>query len=173
MTVIGFFINISTGGYEFSYVMIITTIFGAIIGGLVYILALYELENEKGRYLLYLAYIFSIITAIIIILYTMGELSGYINEIIQTEDPQTNFSSITNLYSGISNVSIISIIGNILWVIAVYIPYKRIKDGELIPKSLDKSYKVKSKPNRICPTCKKEIPNDANYCPYCEKKFDY
>lgn len=25
---------------------------------------------------------------------------------------------------------------------------------------------------RICPDCKKNIPFDANYCPYCTKKFE-
>jgi len=172
LVIIGVFLRISNEGVYSSFLTVITTIIGVILGGLVYIIALYELEDKKGRYLLYFSYIVSIIFAVIIAFYTMSEVSGFINEVVSTEDQQTNFSSMMTFFSGLSNVSILSVFSNILWVIALYIPYKRIKDGDLVPKFIKTIGKEHSIADRVCPNCNKAIPNDAIICPYCENKFD-
>lgn len=171
LAVIGIFINIAAGGTDFSSSIVLPTLTGAILGGLVYIFALYELEDEKGRYLLYISYIVSIIIAVVIVFYTMGELSDYLNEVISTENQPTNFSSTMAFTSRLSNISVLSVISNILWAIAVYIPYKRIKDGDLVPQSKKVYDEASSVIDRICPNCIRVIPNDANICPYCGKRF--
>jgi hypothetical protein len=171
LVVIGTFINITAGTTDFSSSMVIPTITGAILGGLVYIFALYELEDKKGRYILYTAYIVSIIIAVVIVLYSMGEYSNYLNEVFSTGNQPTNYSSTMAFTSRMSNISVLGVISNILWAIAVYIPYKRIKDGDLVPQSKEVHDEASSVLDRICPNCNRVIPNDANICPYCEKKF--
>ena len=60
-------------------------------------------------------------------------------------------------------------ISNLLLVIALYIPYKRITSGELVPViPTTKS----SEPDRRCPNCGQGIPFDAKICPYCSKRFE-
>ena len=102
----------------------------------------------------------------------MGELNDYLNEVISTENQPTNFSSTMAFTSRLSNINVLSVISNILWTIAVYIPYKRIKDGDLVPQSKKVYDEASSVLDRVCPNCNRVIPNDANNCPYCGKRFD-
>jgi len=98
-----------------------------------------------------------------------------IEEIIDVADEITSPEDISMLSSSMSTLtqySIFAAIISLLWAIAVYIPYKRINDGELVPKSVDIFEKSSSIPERMCPNCNKGIPTDANICPYCGKQFE-
>jgi predicted amidophosphoribosyltransferase len=53
--------------------------------------------------------------------------------------------------------------------IALYIPYKRIISGKLVPFSTSKT---PSQSDRFCPNCGKVIAWDAQTCPYCGKRFE-
>lgn len=161
------------GGFSgFSSVVLITpSIISAITGGLAYIFALYELEDDTGRKILYFAFVISIIISVII---AFSSLSA-IEEIIDVADEITSPEDISMLSSSMSTLtqySIFAAIISLLWAIAVYIPYKRINDGELVPKSVDIFEKSSSIPERMCPNCNKGIPTDANICPYCGKQFE-
>jgi tetrahydromethanopterin S-methyltransferase subunit D len=115
-------------------IIFISSIIGAILGGLTYIFALYELENKIGRYILYAAFAISIMISGIIGFFFMDAINeAYRN--ISSDSFSSNFTSFNLLTSNISGYSVLGIISNIFWLIAIYIPYKRIKDGELIPHS--------------------------------------
>jgi MFS family permease len=173
---IGVFMSVSQsiangGDAQFTwtgYSILISTIIGSITGGLAYVLALYELENETGKRILYLAFIVSIILAGIIGYFSMGIIDTLIST-ISTDGTPANFTSSYAYTSQISQYAVFGIISNLLWLIALYIPYKRIKDGDLIPQ---KSTVESQQPQRICPNCKKEIPIDTKICPYCGKNFE-
>lgn len=154
-----------------SAVMITPSIISAITGGLAYIFALYELEDDTGRKILYFAFVISILISVII---AFSSLSA-IEEIIDVADEITSPEDISMLSSSmltLTQYSIFAAIISLLWAIAVYIPYKRINDGELVPKSVDIFEKSSSVPERMCPNCNKGIPTDANICPYCGKQFE-
>ncbi len=61
------------------------------------------------------------------------------------------------------------IIPSLLFLYAFYIPYNRIKNGELIPRALPSGQSPI--PSRICPNCGRPIPLDSNVCPYCGNNF--
>ena len=151
----------------------------AALGGLIWIFGLYQLENKNGKIVLYAAYIIMIVTAIAVAISSKLIFENMINsaafeELINTSSYSS--SAYIQLYSSfpwIGTTAIVSLIGNtisnVLLIIALYIPYKRIISGELIPIS------TSTKPaesDRICPNCGKAIPFDANICPYCSKKFE-
>jgi MFS family permease len=178
---IGTFISISqsfAGGTEIDtsmmgYSIIISTIIGSITGGLTYVFALYELEDDKGKRILYLAFIVSIIIGIIIGFLSLGAIETLIEDIPIDGSP-TDFTSTFGFTSQITQYSTLSVISNILWLITLYLPYKRIKNGDLIPQVISLSQETQTIPERICPNCQKNIPTDANICPYCGKTFqDY
>ena len=151
--------------------ILIATIISAITGGLAYIFALYELEDEKGRKILYIAFIVSIIVSVFI-----GYLSiGAIDELIETypiESSSMDFLTSMEYTSSTTRLTVIGVISNILWAIAIYIPYKRIKNGELVAIPQEAIKKGAEIPERVCPNCNKSIPTDANNCPYCGKSFE-
>ncbi|MEF8879605.1 MAG: zinc-ribbon domain-containing protein, partial [Candidatus Thermoplasmatota archaeon] len=63
----------------------------------------------------------------------------------------------------ISRMSAYGIIGNILYLIAFIIPYKRIKNGELLP--------VLPGHLKRCMNCGKAVPSGSIVCPYCGSRF--
>jgi len=155
----------------FSILIVIITISSAILGGLMYYFALFELENEKGKKILYAAIISSIIISIITSFYVAGLLGEFLGTI------STDYGSLgTSKYSSLGftqnagKIGILSIIPNLLFLYSFYIPYNRIKDGELAPQILISNNTTVT--SRICPNCNKFIPFDANICPYCGKKFE-
>lgn len=152
-------------------VIILPTIIGTVTSGLAYLFALYELENNNGRKILYIAFIVSILISVIIIFSITGVVEEMIIETTKTNTPE-DFSAIASYISSITQFSVYGVISSFLWFIAVYIPYKRIKNGELVPKSVKAIDKKSSMPDRVCPHCNKAIPNDAKVCPYCGKKFE-
>ena len=153
------------------YSILISTIIGSITGSLAYVFALYELEDENGKRILYLAFIVSIIIAIIIGYSSMGAIDAMIAD-IPTDGSSTDFTSFFDYTSQLTQYSSLGIISNLLWLITLYIPYNRIKKGELVPQKTAVLGTTTPSSERICPNCQKEIPNDARICPYCGKNFE-
>ncbi len=147
--------------------IIITTIITAFLGGLMYYFSLIELQDEKGKIILFTAIFVSIAISIVLSFYITGML-GEIFGSISTNNI-SNYSSFA-LTQNLGKISVIGVIPNLLFIYALYIPYKRIKEGELVPQIW--SSETQHIPNRICPNCNKNIPFDANICPYCGKRFE-
>ena len=152
----------------------IPSVISAILGGLVYYFALKELEDETGLRIMYIAFICSIITTIFIGFVTVGVFGDIFGEIYSgTSTSSPDLSTVMSSISGLTRVSIFSNISGFLWLIAVYIPYRRIDSGELIPQPAKPLFDSSStRSERICPNCNKDIPMDANNCPYCGKQFE-
>ena len=148
--------------------LLIIPIVSAVLGGLMWYFALIELEDEKGRNFLYGGIISSICVSIISSVYLSG-LWGEIFEEISSASSTTSFNSYQN-YGGIG---ILGFIPGILFIIALYIPYYRIKVGELVPQVLSAYTPAygSNAPVRYCPNCGRGIPMDALLCPYCGKRF--
>ena len=161
-----------TGGVDVNFMQNIFFIipFAAILGGLAYVLLLYNLENGIGRRILFAAFAVTIITSIIISLNIGSAFEETIGSIDFETASQQDISEVTTEFSQKISISgIYGVANGVLMLIALIIPYKRITSGELIPIS------TSTKPaesDRICPNCGKAIPFDANICPYCSKKFE-
>jgi hypothetical protein len=152
----------------------ISGIIGTIIAGLITIFGLYQLENNKGKKFLYLGYASSIVFSVIISLYMIiffDDIIGtdIIQQALNSESTtSTSFSSFITIFQGIGDILIISIIGgtitNIFYIISIYIPYKRIKTGDLLPEL----------PSHLkrCANCGKASPADSLVCAYCGKSFN-
>lgn len=149
----------------FSILIVIMAIVSAVLSSLMYYFALIELENEKGKNILYAAIISSIIISIITSFYIAGMLEEVLGS-ISTTNSYSSFGFTQN----VGKIGILGIITNLLFIYSLYIPYKRIRDGEIKPQVLTSV--TSTVPSRICPNCNKNIPFDANICPYCGKKFE-
>jgi len=149
-----------------SYFIIIIAITSAILGGLMYYFALIELEDERGKNVLFAAIIVSIVISTITSLY----IAGILGEIFGSISTDVSSYSSLSFTQDVGKIGILGVISNLLFIYALYIPYKRIKDGELVPVISSTGYQ--SAPSRICPNCNRNIPNDANICPYCGKQFE-
>ena len=154
-----------------SAVVMLPSIISAITGGLAYVFALHELESNNGRKILYIAFVVSLLISVIIAFMITGVVNEMIGEATNT-NAYGDFSTIASYTSSITQFSVYGVISSFFWFIAVYIPYKRIKNGELVPQSINSFSKDSSTLDRVCPNCNKVIPNDANICPYCGKNFD-
>jgi len=162
--------------------MIITPI-SAALGGLIWIFALYQLEDDRGRLVLYSAFCCTVITSIVVsynsmMLFEEMISSGAFNSFndMSTFGSSTSSQLLSN-YQWIGSTAIYSLIGgsvtNILLFFALFIPYKRITSGELVPiQQPSSSFKGTEFRDRKCPNCGRPIPFDANNCPYCGKKFE-
>lgn len=148
----------------FTSIFVIMTITGAILGGLMYYFGLIELENETGKNILYVGIISSIIISIITSFYVAGMLGELFGSISST----SSYSSLS-FTQNTGGIGILGVIPSLLFLYAFYIPYKRIKDGELIPQVITSG--TSTLPSRICPNCGRPLPDDAGTCPYCGKKF--
>lgn len=144
---------------------VIMMIVSAVLGGLMYYFALIYLEDEHGKKVLFAAVISSIAISIITAIYIAG-LLGEIFGSISTDASSYSSSVFTQNVGGIS---ILGLIPNLLYIYSIYVPYRRIKDGELVP--VISSSSGGSAPSRVCPNCNKNIPDDVNICPYCGKNF--
>lgn len=176
---IGVFISISESIIEGTAIntmgttisILISTLIGSITGGLTYVLALYHLEDEQGKKLLYVAFIISVIIAVLISFLSMGSINQLL-ENIPTDGSSMEAFTAFSFTSTITQYSMLGVISNAFWAIAIYLPYKRIKTGELKPKSTKPLASKQELAERVCPNCNKTIPNDALHCPYCGKQFE-
>jgi len=143
------------------------------IGGLVYIFLLYELEDKKGKIVLFLAFIATIIASILI---TVDIMSLYGELMSAIAAGETSFTNIFDYISKISRTGIYGIISSGLLLIALILPYNRIKSGELAPTSpkTNSFYggNTTVTQDRLCPNCGRTIPFDSKICPYCRRKFE-
>lgn len=165
-----------------SNIMTITAAIGPIsaaLGGLIWVFALYQLENKNGKTILFAALICLIVTSIVVGITSISTFENYINseafeDLINSGSSGTSsYSQLLSSYQWIGSSAIFSLIGNaisnVLLFIALYIPYKRITSGELVPVA---TVTQAGEPDRRCPNCGQAIPFDANICPYCSKRFD-
>lgn len=142
--------------------MAIQMIISAILSGLMYLFLLYHLENRSGRYILFAAVFTSIFFGFVIAIYNYLNLSELFTT-IDFESSSTSFGTMINYIFNLSKISIVGLIGNILLVIAIYIPYKRINSGELVailPSHLKR-----------CKDCGRVSKSDYTICPYCGKQY--
>ena len=154
------------GTWTSSFTILIIMI-GAFLGALIYYFALIDLENKTGKNFLFAGIISSITISIITSSFYLVNMSGDIFGTISKEISE--YSSFA-LNQNIGVIGLLGIIPTLLYIYSFYIPYKRIKDGELLPIV---SSNVKGPyPVTICPNCGKHIPFDAKICPYCGKHFE-
>jgi hypothetical protein len=170
---IGFSSMLSSSGNNFTPLLssiLIRLFVSTILSCLIYYFALIELEDEKGKLILYAG----IISSICITIFTSVYFYVYMNEIYGAFSSGIRPSS----FSGIENIGGIGILGiipGILFIFALFIPYNRIIEGKLIPQDLTAYVPAygSSFPGRLCPSCGRGIPMDALLCPYCGKDFDF
>jgi hypothetical protein len=62
------------------------------------------------------------------------------------------------------------LIVSIIWLLIR--PPKLSVQSQVLDSENKKSLKKGSYGDRVCPECSRKIPVDANFCPYCFKKFD-
>ena len=143
------------------------------IGGLVYLFLLYELEDKNGKIVLFLAFIATIIASILI---TVDMMSLYEELMSAIAVGETSFTNIFDYINKMSRTGIYGIISSGLLLIALILPYNRIKSGELIPTppKTNSFYGENATvtQDRLCPNCGRIIPFDSKICPYCRKKFE-
>jgi len=155
-----------TIGTSTSSFTILIIIIGAFLGALIYYFALIDLENERGKNFLFAGIISSITISIITSFYLvnmLGDIFGTISK------GSSGYSSLA-FNQNFGAIGLLGIIPTLLYIYSFYIPYKRIKDGELlpiVPSNVKGPYSVS-----ICPNCGKHIPFDAKICPYCGKHFE-
>ncbi len=155
--------TIETSG--FSFLIIIFSLISSILGGLAYYFGLIELENETGKNVLFAGIISSILISAVTSFYIAGWLGDFLGDI----SSMSKYSTLS-FNQNIGGIGILGIIPGLLFLYAYYIAYNRIKQGELKPE-IDTSINPNVS-NRICPNCNKNIPFDANICPYCGKHFE-
>lgn len=165
------FISTMSNGGDFNAIQNIFYVIplASIIGGLAYILLLYELENKIGRYILYSAFVVTIIVSIVLSL-NIGAawndtLANIDFENISPSDPELT-QKMDEFTQQISLTGLYSIPSSILMLIALIIPYKRITSGELVP--ITAGYSKSSK----CPNCGWDISPDTGECPHCNFKIN-
>jgi len=159
------------------YISVINTPITAALGGLIWVFGLYQLEDENGRTVLFATYVCMIVTAVLVSISLFLFFEDFINsanfEELMGSSSSSSYSQLFSSSSWIGNIGIISLVGgsisNILLFIALYIPYKRITSGELAP--VKTAYQNSIKSSRYCPNCGRLIPEDAETCPYCGRKF--
>ena len=142
-------------GINYSSYISFSIVLSAVMGGIAIILFLNELEDQKGKIILYSAVAYSIISTIFISIYLfigLEDINFY-----------SSFDS-SSLLTGTTRLGGLSLIGNVLLIIAVYIPYKRIKTGELRP--------VLPNNQKRCMNCGRVAANDSIICPYCGNRFN-
>lgn len=148
----------------FSGFIITIAIVGTILGGLMYYFALIELEDEHGKNILFAAIIISIAISIITSIYIAGLMGEMFGSISAGSSPSS-----MNFAQNAGGIGILGALPSLLFLYALYIPYMRIKNGELIPQ-IQSPYNPIN-PSRMCPNCGRPIPNDSLICPYCGRKF--
>jgi hypothetical protein len=165
--------SLSVNAFQtFMTLTLISTLISAILTGLLWVFALYQLEDKKGRTILIGTFVMMIITATVTVVSTNNNISNWINQgTLDTLFNQTSTSA-SSVYSQLLSSSpwtgsigiilvICQLVQNILLFIALYIPYQRISRGEL------QAVLPMTSAQKQCPTCGRDIPHDAINCPYC------
>jgi len=150
----------------------------AVLGGITNILLVHELEDQKGKNILYIAFIVTLITSFYVAFIGMQIADEMIDDLdviideIERDSGYYSTSEVTEKFEDktvefqrdLSKVGAIGLIGETLYLIAFIIPYNRIKSGELAPEL--PSYQKR------CMTCGRVVPSDSVVCAYCGRRFD-
>jgi uncharacterized membrane protein YozB (DUF420 family) len=165
--------------------IILITVITGIIDATYHLLIVHQLENKKGKTILYAAFIVTIITILsvaIIVGPIVDELIDEVNDetnepdsVIWGEDYSSSqpgaMESDTSTQKGIERfntqlnvVSSLGIFGQTLFLFAFFIAYKRIKNGELVP----------ALPSHLkrCMNCGRVVQSDHIICAYCGYQFN-
>jgi len=143
----------------------------AILGGIINVLLVHELEDRKGKIILYIAFVVTIILSFYVLYEGMLITEEWTNNTESLLKGNIDYSTsnqledlVEKLQQDLSSVGIFSSIGNILFLIAYIIPYKRIKSGELVP----------ALPSHLkrCQNCGRIVQKDYKICPYCGKEIE-
>jgi hypothetical protein len=105
-------------------------------GGLVIligeILLVFKLENELGKNILYLTLIAGIIITIITTVLFTSALNDFMDTLNTTPDDEVE-TEVENFQNRVNGFGLLGLITTVLLIIAYYIPFDRIKKGELKP----------------------------------------
>lgn len=108
----------------------------AVLGGLAYIFLLYELENETGKIILLLTIILTIIISVFVAINILPIYEETIGAVDFQDMSTQEITEMVNTFSSkISRISAYNVFHNLLLLIVLLIPYRRITSGELIPTS--------------------------------------
>jgi len=164
---------------------LITSPIMAIFSGLIWVFGLYHLENKNGRIVLFSGYFCMIAIAILtslssFILFNEWINAGYFENILNNGSASaSHYSQLFSSSQWLGTTGIISLVGlliqNTLYFFSLYIPYRRITSGELVPvpSTSDIFHKLgNADTGRRCTNCGRAIPFDAHVCPYCGRKFE-
>jgi hypothetical protein len=158
--------------------------FAVIFTGLVYMFLLHELEDKKGKIVLYVAFIVLIVTSIITsyLGYTgFDNWAPAIEELIENADSLESISTITSeMQKELGHTGIFGIIPNIIFLIAMILPLHRITTGNLLPAvkpsstesgEVTKNYSIDDYKEtymaKRCPKCGTSNKSDSKFCENC------
>ena len=132
-------------------------------------LFVFKLEDRRGKFILLLAFVVTIIISIYIAIELEKLIEDFIYEFGNEINNMTIFSFnntdqiLNNFMERLSALIAITIIKDALFLIAFAIPYYRIKSGKLTPELPDHLKK--------CIKCSRVCPSDSIVCPYCGHEF--
>ncbi len=164
--------------------IILITVIAGIIDATYHLLMVHQLENKKGKTILYAAFIVTIITVLSVVIIVgpiVDELTNEINNeanepdsVVWGEDysssqtgameSDTSSQGIERFNTQLNLVSSLGIFGQMLFLFAFFIAYKRIKNGEL----------VSALPSHLkrCMDCGRVVQSDHVVCAYCGYQFN-
>jgi len=158
----------------FLYSIFFISIIEVVVVGLVWIFGLYQLENPLGKKLLIAYYLVAIVVAIAGAWNAQTILSELFENAADAGGATQISQSLSN-YMWVGLTGLITLIGTLvsssLLIMALYLPYKRITSGELVPAIQEATISSNASHDRLCPNCQRQIPFDAEICPYCGKHF--
>ncbi|MBN2603706.1 MAG: zinc ribbon domain-containing protein [Candidatus Thermoplasmatota archaeon] len=141
----------------------------SIIGGIVYVFLLYELEDKNGKIVLISAVILTVMTSTFLAINIQSVFEQTFGSINISQEEITELS---NTFSQkVSELSAFSIIHNLVMLLAFFMAYKRIDSGDIPSSKIDKSSLQSGKDEWYCPHCGRAVPTDANICPYYGKQM--
>ena len=147
----------------------------AVIGGITNVFLVHELEDQKGKLILYLAFFVTLFLSFYIAFEGMKIADEWIEDIDKTLQEERESSlfyfdlsstigdQTTEFQQKLSRISAIGIIGQLFYLVAYLLPYNRIKSGDLAP-SLPSHQKR-------CMSCGRVNPYDSYVCAYCGSRF--
>lgn len=104
--------------------LLLTGFLDTLIVGIAYILLTYALQKRTGRMLLYVAYASSVALSILVLLFIGGRTF--------------NTFSLGALQTELQQLQLLALIPDGIFVVAYYIAYRRIDNGEIPPSQTDK-----------------------------------
>ncbi|RKX96059.1 MAG: hypothetical protein DRN01_03005 [Thermoplasmata archaeon] len=132
------FSAVSTGNVDFSaFVSILYMVqITAILGGLVNVFLLHELESWNGRIVLYAAFVAVVFTSILVVYAAAPAVEDLVTNMEKNFETnrysfQTNEFTV-ELQKSLSRLNIYGVINSLLFLVATVIAYRRVKSGEVL-----------------------------------------